>query len=53
MKELTGAPVMAWTVRTAEQREAARKWADQIVFDGDPESHGSWQRLSYVGSLGY
>jgi glycerophosphoryl diester phosphodiesterase len=33
MKELTGAPIMAWTVRTAEQREAARKWADQIVFD--------------------
>jgi glycerophosphoryl diester phosphodiesterase len=35
MKELTGAPVMAWTVRNAGQREAARKWADQIVFDGD------------------
>jgi glycerophosphoryl diester phosphodiesterase len=33
LKELTGAPVMAWTVRTPEQREAARKWADQIVFD--------------------
>jgi glycerophosphoryl diester phosphodiesterase len=38
VKELTGAPIMAWTVRTAEQREAARKWADQIVFDGDPGS---------------
>jgi glycerophosphoryl diester phosphodiesterase len=35
MKELHGAPIMAWTVRTAEQREAARKWADQIVFEGD------------------
>ena len=34
VKELSGAPVMAWTVRTAEQREAARKWADQIVFEG-------------------
>jgi glycerophosphoryl diester phosphodiesterase len=34
VKELTGAPVMAWTVRTAGQREAARKWADQIVFEG-------------------
>ncbi len=33
LKQLTGAPVMAWTVRTAEQREAAGKWADQIVFD--------------------
>jgi len=35
MKELTGAPVIAWTVRNAHQREAARKWADQIVFDGE------------------
>jgi glycerophosphoryl diester phosphodiesterase len=35
MKELHGAPIMAWTVRTLEQREAARKWADQIVFEGD------------------
>jgi glycerophosphoryl diester phosphodiesterase len=35
MKELHHAPVMAWTVRTAEQREAARKWADQIIFEGD------------------
>ena len=35
MKELHGAPVMAWTVRTAAQREAARKWADQIVFEGE------------------
>jgi glycerophosphoryl diester phosphodiesterase len=34
MKELTGAPIMVWTVRTRKQREAARKWADQIVFDG-------------------
>ncbi len=35
VKELLGAPVMAWTVRSARQREAARKWADQIVFEGD------------------
>jgi glycerophosphoryl diester phosphodiesterase len=35
VKQLTGAPVMAWTVRTGPQREAARKWADQIVFDGE------------------
>lgn len=34
MKELHGLPVMAWTVRAAAQREAARKWADQIVFEG-------------------
>jgi glycerophosphoryl diester phosphodiesterase len=53
VKELTGAPIMVWTVRTAEQREAAYKWADQIVFDGDPQSHGSWRPISYVGALGY
>jgi glycerophosphoryl diester phosphodiesterase len=53
VKELTGAPIMVWTVRNPEQREAARKWADQIVFDGDPQSHGSWRPVSYVGSLGY
>ncbi len=34
MKELHGLPVMTWTVRSAAQREAARKWADQIVFEG-------------------
>ena len=34
-KECYGLPVMTWTVRTAEQREAAKKWADQIVFEGD------------------
>jgi glycerophosphoryl diester phosphodiesterase len=33
MKELHGAPIMAWTVRTASQREAALKWADQIIFE--------------------
>ncbi len=35
MKQLNGAPVMAWTVRTHAQREAAAKWADQIVFEGE------------------
>jgi glycerophosphoryl diester phosphodiesterase len=33
VKELLSAPVMAWTVRSARQRDAARKWADQIVFE--------------------
>ena len=27
-------PVMAWTVRTAEQRAMAAQWADQMVFEG-------------------
>ena len=53
VKELIGAPIMVWTVRTPEQRDAAHKWADQIVFDGDPQSHGSWRPISYVGALGY
>ena len=35
VKELHAAPIMAWTVRNAAQREAARKWADQIVFEGE------------------
>jgi glycerophosphoryl diester phosphodiesterase len=35
VKQLTHAPILAWTVRAPQQREAARKWADQIVFDGD------------------
>ena len=34
-KEFYGLPVMAWTVRSAAQREAAHKWADQIVFEGE------------------
>jgi glycerophosphoryl diester phosphodiesterase len=53
VKELTGAPILAWTVGAAAQREAARMWADQIVFDGDPQANGAWRRLSYVGALGY
>lgn len=53
VKELTGAPIMAWTVSAAAQREAAHKWADQIVFNGDPEAHRSWRPLSYIGALGY
>ncbi len=29
-----GIPIMAWTVRTPEQRQRAATWADQIVFEG-------------------
>ena len=35
MKELHFLPVMTWTVRSAAQSEAARKWADQIVFEAE------------------
>ena len=34
MRTGMGVPVMAWTVRTAEQRQIAARWADQIVFEG-------------------
>jgi glycerophosphoryl diester phosphodiesterase len=34
MKEFYGLPVMAWTVRSPADREAATKWADQTVFEG-------------------
>ena len=34
MRTGVGVPVMAWTVRTAEQRQIAARWADQIVFEG-------------------
>ena len=29
-----GIPVLAWTVRTPEQRQRAATWADQMVFEG-------------------
>jgi glycerophosphoryl diester phosphodiesterase len=32
-------PLLAWTVRTPGQRDIARTWADQIIFEGfDPRS---------------
>ncbi len=33
-RNLLGTPVMAWTVRTPEQRRLAVIWADQMVFEG-------------------
>jgi glycerophosphoryl diester phosphodiesterase len=35
LRRLEELPVMTWTVRTAEQRRTALRWADQIVFEGD------------------
>ena len=37
LRAAAGAPVMVWTVRTAEDKRRARLWADQIVFEGEPE----------------
>lgn len=34
MRNEYGLPVMTWTVRTADQFERARHYADQIVFEG-------------------
>lgn len=45
MKELHGLSVMAWTVRTPAQRDAARKWADQIVFEGRQDVKANVDRL--------
>jgi glycerophosphoryl diester phosphodiesterase len=34
LRILQGSPVMAWTVKNAEQRRKAADWADQIIFEG-------------------
>jgi glycerophosphoryl diester phosphodiesterase len=34
LRSLKQTPVMAWTVRSAAQKEKAAEWADQIVFEG-------------------
>ena len=33
-KHLFGLPLLAWTVRTAEQRARAQRFADQMIFEG-------------------
>ncbi len=33
-RNLFGCPLLTWTVRTAEQRERAARYADQMVFEG-------------------
>jgi glycerophosphoryl diester phosphodiesterase len=33
-RNLFGLPLLAWTVRTPEQRERAARYADQIIFEG-------------------
>jgi len=38
-RNLFGCPLLAWTVRTPEQRAAAARYADQMIFEGfTPES---------------
>jgi glycerophosphoryl diester phosphodiesterase len=38
LRTLDATPVMVWTVRTPAQRQLAKRWADQIVFEGTFES---------------
>jgi glycerophosphoryl diester phosphodiesterase len=33
-RNIFGCPLLAWTVRTPEQRERAARYADQIIFEG-------------------
>lgn len=33
-RNLFGCPLLTWTVRTAEQRERAARYADQMIFEG-------------------
>lgn len=33
-RQVFGLPLLAWTVRTADDRERAAQWADQIIFEG-------------------
>jgi len=37
LRAMASMPVMVWTVTTPEQRQRAKRWADQIVFDGAPD----------------
>jgi glycerophosphoryl diester phosphodiesterase len=33
-RNLFGRPLLTWTVRTAEDRMCAQRWADQMIFEG-------------------
>jgi glycerophosphoryl diester phosphodiesterase len=38
-RNIFGCPLLTWTVRTAEQRQCAQRYADQMIFEGFvPES---------------
>jgi glycerophosphoryl diester phosphodiesterase len=37
LRALGQIPVLTWTVRTPEQKRRARAFADQIVFEGEPD----------------
>ena len=33
-RHVFGLPLLTWTVRNAEDRTRARRWADQMIFEG-------------------
>jgi glycerophosphoryl diester phosphodiesterase len=33
-RRLRGMPLLTWTVRSAQDRERAARWADQMIFEG-------------------
>jgi hypothetical protein len=33
-RNIFGAPILAWTVRDALARQTAKRYADQIIFEG-------------------
>ncbi len=39
LRRISGPPILTWTVRTAADRGRAKRWADQIIFEGfDPDA---------------
>ena len=37
LKHVFDLPLLTWTVRTAEDRAVAKRWASQMIFEGfDP-----------------
>ena len=33
-RHLCGMPLLTWTVRSAQDRQRAQRWADQMIFEG-------------------
>jgi hypothetical protein len=33
-RSVFGLPLLTWTVRSADDRKIASRWADQIIFEG-------------------
>ncbi len=39
LRRISGMPILTWTVRTPADRARAKRWADQIIFEGfDPDA---------------